>query len=76
MPTHFGRFTFAYANAGQTATLMLAGASPAEGFMLRLPPTLKAKATADGRALPRAANGDVPLPAGTKNVQIVFEAGD
>ena len=70
LPTHFGMASLDYAVSGAGATLTLAGAAPAKGFVLRLPPTLAASASGNGRALPRAANGDFALPPGTTKVEL------
>ncbi|MBE3135421.1 MAG: hypothetical protein IMZ55_18295 [Acidobacteria bacterium] len=71
MPTHFGPCSFTYAPADGGAAMVLAEtAAPAEGFILRLPASLGARVTADGKPAKAAPNGDVPLPLGTKHVEI------
>jgi len=73
MPTHFGPCSFAYTRVEGGAVLTLSGeAAPADGFFLRLPPTLGAIVKVGGRAiLPQAGSGFL-LPAGTKRAEIAF----
>ena len=74
MPTYFGPCSFEYAPAADGgATLTLTGkAAPAEGFVLRLPAALRPTVKEDGKTLKGKANGDFPLPAGTKKAEITF----
>jgi hypothetical protein len=73
MPTHFGPCSFAYTRVEGGAVLAMSGeAAPADGFFLRLPPTLGAIVKVGGRAiLPQAGSGFL-LPAGTKRAEIAF----
>jgi len=73
LATHFGVCSLTYAPTRTTATLKLSGeAAPPGGFVLRLPQSLKARATADGKPLTRAENGDLPFPVATRQVRIEF----
>jgi hypothetical protein len=74
LPTYFGKCSFEYAPGRNGATLALSGdASPPEGFVLRVPTSLKAKAIADGAEIPRSDNGDWTLPPGTERVRFEWE---
>jgi hypothetical protein len=71
LPTHFGRCSFDWAPAEAGATLKLVGAAaPPAGFALRLPRALEVRASADGKPVERAANGDILLPAATREARI------
>jgi hypothetical protein len=71
LQTHFGPLSFRYAPAPGGATLTLGGkADPPDGFLLRLPASMTAKATCEGKAVDRLANGDLSLPRGAKTVRI------
>jgi hypothetical protein len=71
--THFGKCTFRYAPTDRGATLTLSGdAAPPSGFVLCLPASVSATASAGGKPLPRAANGDVAIPPSTRHVEIVL----
>lgn len=71
LPTWFGPCALSFVPQENGAALSLGGkvASPG-GFVLRLPPALKAGVTVDGRPITPAANGDVLLPPGTRNVEL------
>ena len=57
-------------DGGNKSTLAIKGdATPAGGFVLRLPSTLREKVTAGGKAVP-GANGDFTIPAGMKEAQV------
>ncbi len=73
LPTYFGPCAFTYAPTEKGAALRLSGpAAPPGGFVLRLPKTLSATATVDGKPLQWSAEGDVLIPSGTKRVEIAF----
>jgi hypothetical protein len=72
LPTHFGALSLGYQLAPGGATLTLSGAAPPDGFVLRLPPSLGAKCTVNGKLVPSEANGDVRLPLGTTEVRLGF----
>jgi hypothetical protein len=73
MPTHFGPCSLSYEPSAGGAVLRLTGkASPPGGHVLRLPVALKARVTIEGKEVPRSPNGDVPLPAGAKEVRLTF----
>ena len=76
LPTHFGSCSLSYAADGSGATLILSGsAAPPGGFLLRLPPSLEAKLTADGKPVPRRDNGEFFLPPDAKEARIEFVGG-
>jgi len=71
LPTHFGICSFAYVPNRDEATLTLTGAaSPPDGFVLALPPSLNAKITANGSLVPRDRNGYCLLPPNARTVRI------
>ncbi|HYG74265.1 MAG TPA: hypothetical protein VEK08_04595 [Planctomycetota bacterium] len=71
MPTHFGLCSFKYVPNDKGATLTLSGkAEPADGFILRLPKELNAKAKAGDKELARAENGDFVIPTNTEKVEL------
>jgi len=73
MPTYFGPCSYEYTRVEGGAVLKLTGeAAPADGFLLRLPASLKASVKVSGKAVPPQAGGDFPLPAGTKRAEIAF----
>jgi len=75
VPTYFGPCSCAWNPASAGATLTLTGkAAPAQGFVLRLPQSLKAAVTVNGKRVRPARGGDVILPAGTKRAEITFGA--
>jgi hypothetical protein len=75
-PTYFGPASFAWARADGGATLTLAGdASPPEGFVLRLPQSIKATVTAAGKTL-AAKGGDFLIPPRTKRAEVAFKVQD
>lgn len=71
LPTYFGSCSFVYRRVNEGATLTLSGsADPPEGFVLRVPQSLKVRLTANGRRQVRLKNGDFLLRKGTKQVWI------
>jgi hypothetical protein len=73
LPTHFGKCSLRYTVTDNTAKLTIAGdATPTGGFILRMPKSTVAKASADGKPLVCADNGDIAIPNGTKQVEIGF----
>ena len=73
LPTHFGLCSFAYSPTFPNCTLYLSGsASPPDGFVLRLPMSIQASVTADGKTITRSDNGDFLLPPKTKRVNIRY----
>jgi hypothetical protein len=73
LPTYFGPCCLVYRRTDSGATLNLAGlAAPPEGFVLRLPQSLKVRLTANGESPVRLKNGDFLLPMGTKQAEIQF----
>jgi hypothetical protein len=73
LATHFGKCSFRYAVTDNAARFTLSGdAAPPGGFVLRMPKTLVVRARADGEPLDYADNGDMAIPRGTKQVEIVL----
>ena len=72
MPTPFGRCSIDYVVKGQSATVSVTGVKPPGGIVLRLPTDREIKVTALGTSLPRAANGDVVLPANVAAAELQF----
>jgi len=73
MPTYFGTCSFTWKPADGGATLTLTGtAAPAQGFLLPLPPSLKARVKADGRPVRSIRGARFVLPPRTKHAQIRF----
>jgi hypothetical protein len=73
LPTHFGRLNVKYRIADKTATLTLTGtAAPPGGFVLRTEPAVVTRASADGKPLSRAENGDVAIPQGSSVVTLIL----
>jgi len=73
MPTHFGPCSLSYEPSARGAVLKLTGkASPPGGYVLRLPAGLAAKVAIEGKVISPSANGDLLLPAGTKEVRLTF----
>ncbi len=72
-PTHFGSYSASWTPTKSGASLTLSGpASPAGGFVLRLPANITAKITANGSVVP-GVNGDFLLP--NKTTGAVVEWG-
>ena len=73
MPTYFGPCSFAYTRVEGGAVLTLTGeAAPADGFVLRLPASLKATVKVGSNTIQPQAGGDFLLPSGTKRAEIAF----
>jgi hypothetical protein len=73
MPTHFGPCSFTYKPGGKGALVTITGAAaPAEGFVLRLPVSLKARVTSGGKELAGSPRGDFALPQETKQAEVAF----
>lgn len=73
LPTHFGPASFMWKVKDRQAELTFSGsAAPPGGFVLRLPSELKAKLTADGKAV-AGVGGDFALPAGVRQAQVEWE---
>ncbi|MCX5683741.1 MAG: hypothetical protein NT049_08655, partial [Planctomycetota bacterium] len=73
MPTYFGSCSFEYTRVEGGAVLKLTGeAAPAEGFLLRLPASLKATVKVGASMIQPQAGGDYLLPAGTKRADVAF----
>ncbi|HEY3320966.1 MAG TPA: hypothetical protein VGP72_10915 [Planctomycetota bacterium] len=73
MPTHFGAMSLNYKPSDTGATLTLSGkAAPTDGFTLRLPASIKATAKSGDTVLARAENGDIAIPAKSKEVVLEF----
>jgi hypothetical protein len=77
LPTHFGRCAVRYRAGEGGATLEIAGdAAPPRGFVLKLPPGVKARALADGRPAARNGRGEVLFPAGTQRLELRSEPAE
>ena len=62
--------------AKRGATLALTGkAAPAQGFILRLPRSLKAEVKVGGKTLKAVGDGDFLLPLGTQEAAVGFAPG-
>ena len=73
MPTYFGPCSYEYTRVEGGAVLTLSGeAAPAEGFVLRLPASLRPTVQVGGKTLQPQAGGDFLLPAGTKRAEIAL----
>lgn len=73
LPTWFGSCSFRYQPGGQGAVLALDGqAEPPGGFVLRLPPEVKAAVQVKGQPLARSPTGDFLLPTGTRAATITL----
>jgi hypothetical protein len=73
LATYFGPLDLDYTPEPGGATLKLGrNATPPGGFLLRLPPELRATATAAGKRLEVHPNGDCPLPAQAASVKLHF----
>ncbi len=73
LPTYFGECSLSYSLTNDGALLQLSGsAQPPDGYLLRLPSTLSVQASIAQEVLPRAANGDILLPPGTREVRLLF----
>jgi hypothetical protein len=76
LPTYFGPLSFAWSWEERGARLTLSGAAPPDGFVLRLPATLKASVIVGGKALEARSGGDFVLPAKTVQAEVKFKAQD
>ncbi len=75
LETYFGSCALKWQVQDNTAVLRLSGtAEPPNGFVLRLPPSLKATVILDGESLPVAPNGDCLLPKQVKRVYVQFDS--
>jgi hypothetical protein len=75
LPTHFGAFSLDYKPGDSSAGLALTGAAqPPAGYELRLPPGLEVSVKADGQDIRMGARQIWALPAGTRNVTILFQS--
>jgi len=73
LPTYFGPCSFAWKPTDGGATLVLTGkAAPAQGFVLRLPKSLKATVKVGGKRLKAVGDGDFLLPLGTQEAAVAF----
>ena len=73
LPTYFGPCSFTYRQVPGGATLELRGkAAPPMGFVLRLPATLKAKVSYDGKPITPTEAGNYRLPANAKTVKLEY----
>ena len=76
LPTYFGPCSFAWKPTDGGATLVLTGkAAPAQGFILRLPKSLKAEVKVGGKRLKAVSDGDFLLPLGTQEAAVAFAPG-
>jgi len=76
LETYFGTCDFIWNPQENGALLEISGtAAPPNGFVLRLPPSLKPTVTLNGERLAVAPDGDCSLPKHTKRVHIQFEKG-
>jgi len=76
LPTYFGPCSFAWKPTDGGATLVLTGkAAPAQGFVLRLPKSLKAEVKVAGKTLKAVGDGDFLLPLGTQEATVAFAPG-
>jgi hypothetical protein len=71
MPTHFGSCSLSYTPDRRGARLTLSGATPPEGFVLRMPKAMRTKVTVD-KSPAKTFTGDVILPSGTKLARLEF----
>jgi hypothetical protein len=73
LPTSRGaRLSLKWTARERGSPLALDGVSPPGGFVLRLPPELRASAAAGGEPVPTRANGDVRLRPEAKSVEIML----
>ena len=73
LPTYFGKLNLLWKPMQDGATLSLGGtAKPLKGFLLRLPESLKAKVTVNGRTIPAGKAGEFLLQPQTRQVHINF----
>ena len=71
LPTYFGKLSLLWKPTQDGATINLGGtAKPPKGFLLRLPESLKAKITMDGRTVSAVTAGEFLLPPQTKQANI------
>jgi len=73
LPTHFGPSSVHCQPRADGAEIELSGpAKPPQGFALRLPPGLAARASAGGQELPICSDGGVMVPPGTRRVRLLL----
>lgn len=73
LPTHFGRLDLRWTPTENGATLTLGSeVSPPEGFVLRLPESLKAKVEVGGQPVTSTSASEFILPPRTREVRILF----
>ena len=73
LPTYFGKLNLLWKPTQGGATLSLDGtAKPPNGFLLRLPESLEAKVTLNGRTIPAVKTGEFLLQPHTREVHISF----
>lgn len=73
LPTYFGKLNLLWKPGQGGATLSLGGtAKPPKGFLLRLPESLEAKVTVNGRTIPTGKAREFLLQPQTKQVHISF----
>lgn len=73
LPTHFGNLTVHWRPSDRGAVLKVGPeAKPPEGFVLRLPESLKAKVTVAGQALKATYAGEFILPVEAREAHIRF----
>ena len=74
LPTYFGKLNLLWKPTQGGATLSLGGtAIPPQGFLLRLPESLKAKVTMNGRTIPAGKAGEFILQPQTRQVHVSFD---
>jgi hypothetical protein len=74
LPTYFGKLNLLWKPKQGGATLSLGGtAKPPKGFLLRLPESLKAKVSVNGRTIPTARESDFLLQPQTRQIDITFD---
>ncbi len=75
LPTHYGLCSLTYQTTTTGARLVLSGSAlPPKGFILRLPPYMKARITSPLHLPTRLPNGDFLLPAQTKKVLLEYDS--
>jgi len=75
LQTHFGSLSFSWKPDGNRATLHISGScTPADGFTLRLAPSVAVRMLTGGQSVPADANGDYRLSSDVRDIIIVFES--
>jgi hypothetical protein len=73
LSTYFGKLNLLWKSGQGGATLSLGGsAKPPKGFLLRLPESLKAKVSVNGRTIPAGKASEFLLQPHTREVHISF----